>query len=557
DRSTIWNEPDYAELKGKIKNLAVRFGNLAKLINESHKFNDTDIGELVSALNEFSIARVGLIEKYEKIETRKQKMLSGEIETINIVAQLRSGAKITDNMVMALSMCFSAMNEEIDRSATWNGPDYAELKGRMKNLAASFQSLTEILRLYGFMTIRIGGLESVIAEFDAVENELSRKREGMLPGEDEIIHSMEGRDNSITWKRKNETKPDDLIPGVKYILGHDASPLHGKWETSLSLNNMVSCIDSQRSSGYNNGTTQAHHFVANRSLFEGEEFSAEQPPFSSLEVIDPEKLTNMTNSEITPINTPEHNKNLTTTSGVPPPEKNQEPFTDRVSSIPALSLSPPSQSSSFLSPQYPPESPSSSISSQYLSSSPLSPHYPHVSSLSSASLFFPTAPHETMTVNQIEAEQKALEEKEMEGTGVVCGMAMEKILEEVGTDGNGEKKKKRNRTKSGALTLLPLHVAIKKRREKRNRIMQLLKRQTLFGRHSAGPINRRQTKSVTHAHTPSVLKKYFGPLKCRKAKQQNTAKRILHNKSRQAQRAFEGETRIGGDSPTKTRWPLK
>ncbi|GHU26905.1 hypothetical protein FACS1894152_2500 [Bacilli bacterium] len=60
--------------------------------------------------------------------------------------------------------------------------------------------------------------------------------------------------NSITWRRREETTEDDLILGVKYVLGHDADKNH---KVQRDFNGKVTYIDCKPSSGYNRGTTEA------------------------------------------------------------------------------------------------------------------------------------------------------------------------------------------------------------------------------------------------------------------------------------------------------------
>jgi hypothetical protein len=120
----------------------------------------------------------------------------------------------------------------------------------------------------------------------------------LLPGEREIIDSMNGGGDDgrhvgyLTWQRRSlETGEEDLIPGVKYILGHDPSESNRKWSPALEIEGRIAYIDSFRSSGYNGGLTAAHYFAAEESLCGGQTFLGMQTPvFSELDLVNSSEM---------------------------------------------------------------------------------------------------------------------------------------------------------------------------------------------------------------------------------------------------------------------------
>jgi hypothetical protein len=226
-----------------------------------------------------------------------------------------SHALITREMLVLLSRYFASMAAAVVESPLWEDPEDRVLKNKVQDLALKFGLLANLLssgRELG--EEQIGGLVGVLNEFNVLRVELIERQErigganalewetynpNLLPGEREMIEIMNGsylgmdHRASITWQRRSlETKEKDLIPGVKYILGHDPSEDNRRWTPAPEIGGRIVYIDSFRSSGYSGGLTAAHYFAAEESFFGGEErFREKQAPvLSELEMVTPREM---------------------------------------------------------------------------------------------------------------------------------------------------------------------------------------------------------------------------------------------------------------------------
>ncbi|MDR2777595.1 MAG: hypothetical protein LBB24_02395 [Rickettsiales bacterium] len=226
-----------------------------------------------------------------------------------------SHALITVEMIATLSGYFDSMVEAFQKSKGWNGSADRLLKGKIQNLAVELRTLAVLVSKSKKLTEeQIEMLVVALNEFNIIRVELIERHErmigqsvnsedtvpDMLPGEQGIVEIMNGGGSgrnhrgSITWQRRSpETKEKNLIPGVKYILGHDPSENNRKWIPAPEIGGRISYIDSFRSSCHNGGLTMAHYFLANGSLFKGEQvFSPDISPFSETSALTPKDIEN-------------------------------------------------------------------------------------------------------------------------------------------------------------------------------------------------------------------------------------------------------------------------
>ncbi|MDR1494796.1 MAG: hypothetical protein LBI29_02025 [Rickettsiales bacterium] len=234
----------------------------------------------------------------------REAVKSGELCLVySIGTTLFSHAVITRGMVTELGKYFGAMARALVDSPTgWNDPNYVKLKERIQNLAVELKKMTNLVLGERDLTeIEIGKLVLVLNEFNIIRVILV-ERHGIevekgqtvlfLPGEEEIIQIVQGLTReSITWIREEDLKMSDLIPGLKYIVGHDANRNNKQWPSTLRMECRISCIDSQRSLGYSEIGTAANYFQIPISfLLEGHRFSGKSAPLSEVEYIMLDKL---------------------------------------------------------------------------------------------------------------------------------------------------------------------------------------------------------------------------------------------------------------------------
>ncbi|MDR2077348.1 MAG: hypothetical protein LBP39_00070 [Rickettsiales bacterium] len=83
-------------------------------------------------------------------------------------------------------------------------------------------------------------------------------------------------EKGITWNRiENVKKEDQLIPGLKYIVGHDADEKYRTMEPSKDHGERVILADSKRSSGYNSGETRANYAIIKPESLSREKFASD------------------------------------------------------------------------------------------------------------------------------------------------------------------------------------------------------------------------------------------------------------------------------------------
>jgi hypothetical protein len=156
--------------------------------------------------------------------------------TIDSVKYSRYGEK-TKKSIVKLRREFMHLKEKID-----GGIEFAE---------ADASELVRALNEFILFRLEIGLLEC----------------ESHLTGENRIIEIMMGRSGSrgkLLLQRRVETMEEDLIPGLKYIVGHDYDINHNY---NLDFDGRVLYADSSRSHGYNHNYSYVNFsLVSNKYL---------------------------------------------------------------------------------------------------------------------------------------------------------------------------------------------------------------------------------------------------------------------------------------------------
>ncbi|MDR2777374.1 MAG: hypothetical protein LBB24_01220, partial [Rickettsiales bacterium] len=226
---------------------------------------------------------------------------SGEFTLAHRVGKtIFTHAVITVGMIENLSKRFNTLAEALENASGWDSRGDQTLKKEIQVLAKNLDLLAKRVSYPRDLSeSEIDNLVDTLNKFNVARAKLIERRgriagveeetNPLLPGEYGIVKIMnQGIDDDITWLRKrftsNSTK---LPPGVKFVLGHDPDPEeHRKWNPG-----MISYIDSYVSSGYNEGTTRANYFVADRSIFDSEgPFSEKRAPHIVSEDITPAML---------------------------------------------------------------------------------------------------------------------------------------------------------------------------------------------------------------------------------------------------------------------------
>ncbi|MDR2777824.1 MAG: hypothetical protein LBB24_03585, partial [Rickettsiales bacterium] len=196
---------------------------------------------------------------------------------------------ITVEMVRDLSENFSKMSGALAVGDVWDEEEYEELKKRIQDLAGQLGSLTgTISASSGLDENQIENLVAALNEFNRIRIEIIRRSEvndsDYIQGESDILGIMgekrerKEKHGGILWQRIDFVEKKNLIPGVRYVCGHDAHEDNSEWRPKKKLAERVVCIDSKRSSSYYPATmtTRANYFLVNKSVFSGNTLSAEE-----------------------------------------------------------------------------------------------------------------------------------------------------------------------------------------------------------------------------------------------------------------------------------------
>ncbi|MDR1425370.1 MAG: hypothetical protein LBI70_00015 [Rickettsiales bacterium] len=251
-------------IDGKYAHIKYTFENNGNFLlraadNESNSFGSSDNKK---------------VKKFRTITLLTRKAIyEGTLKLASSIGKtLFSHTVITKDMVKSLAKNLSKLstNTDLDEFLGTIGGKPVNIK----ETAETFEKLNKIIESNReFEEDDIKMLVSALNDFNVIRTTLesgleTEKDKTVLlsrPGAVELIEIMRG-DRGITWLRRGITSEDDLIKGIKYVVGHDPVAI-GQTNLDYRTNNRVFYADTGRSSGYNGGITKASYFHCDESVF--------------------------------------------------------------------------------------------------------------------------------------------------------------------------------------------------------------------------------------------------------------------------------------------------
>ncbi|MDR2077742.1 MAG: hypothetical protein LBP39_02120, partial [Rickettsiales bacterium] len=186
-------------------------------------------------------------------------MVKGLAEALDQIAKERSDAtKLTAEEIGKLADKFKELDAKIEGGEPFDEND-------AKNLA---EGLNE------FLSMR----SEIFKDFTTKPGFGLSCNDNSTDGERQLFEMMNTTTGGITWNRIEDVTKDQLIPGLKYIVGHDTVKIDNVlYNSSIRIppdfDNKVILADCLRSAGYNNGVTKANYVVANPQILWEEKFA--------------------------------------------------------------------------------------------------------------------------------------------------------------------------------------------------------------------------------------------------------------------------------------------
>jgi hypothetical protein len=184
-------------------------------------------------------------------------------------------------VVFDMATDLAMMSLDVRNARGWKNPDDEPLKNEIADLAMKFGDLVGAVD--GEEPLDESSTENLVEAlnaFNVLRLEIIERRERlglpagerlvtggeMVAGELDIIDIMHSR---YTWNRIDKAHLDDLIPGLKAVLGHD---INGKAQREVQY--FLQSIDTGRSSECNDeGKTKANFYRISREYLELDRFT--------------------------------------------------------------------------------------------------------------------------------------------------------------------------------------------------------------------------------------------------------------------------------------------